>query len=358
MRPEEGGNLATRRVAKAKATGSTARQAASAVSAKQAAGAASSRTGRDSKAGRTGSGAKGAAGKSEGLLHPRRSGPRESSRWESQWARQYENLQKFRRKNADRWPGSSEEYPAGNRLGQWCQRQRDLQERGELSKERAGLLKKVGFSWEKADDRETHWMEQYAYLKEYRKKNPGKWPFAREEFPKGNRLGLWVWRQRQNFARGTLEGDRQGLLEKVNFPLELPDSWTTHLENLAQYRQRHPDRWPKAREEFPKGNRLGLWCHLQRCANKAGKLAPDRVKDLTRLGFLWSVKDFNWERNFNLLKEYKKKVGKKWPVVESTSPAGKRLAYWCSTQRLKRKIGKLDEEKIDRLDRLGFRWES
>ena len=45
-----------------------------------------------------------------------------------------------------------------------------------------------------------HWSGQFAHLQEYRRRYPDSWPFAREEFPKGNRLGLWVWRQRQNIT--------------------------------------------------------------------------------------------------------------------------------------------------------------
>ena len=278
------------------------------------------------------------------------------TRWDEQWMRQYEHLVRFRAKFKGTWPATLEEFPKGNRLGQWTHRQRDLQIRKKLEASRARLLNKISFPWEKTDEREAHWEEQFRYLKEYRKAHPREWPFAREEFPKGNRLGLWVWRQRQNYARKKLEKDRQQALIKIGFPLTLPDSWEGHFQTLKEYRAKHPQRWPKAREEFPAGNRLGLWCHLQRCAYKVNKLLPARISKLNRIGFLWSVKNVGWTRYYEMLKDYKKKNPGKWPALEAAVLEDKKLISWCSAQRHKRKTRRLDKEKTDLLNKIGFRW--
>lgn len=279
-----------------------------------------------------------------------------ATRWDEQWVRQYGHLARFRAKHKQSWPSTLEEFPKGNRLGQWVHRQRDLQSRKKLTQGRLKLLNKIGFPWEKTDERESHWNEQLQYLKGYRKANPGEWPFAREEFPKGNRLGLWVWRQRQNYARKKLEKVRQQALIKLGFPLVLPDSWEGHFQTLKEYRVKHTQRWPKAREEFPAGNRLGLWCHLQRCAYKVDKLLPERVTKLNRVGFLWSVKNLGWMRYYEQLKDYKKKNPGKWPALEAAALQDKKLISWCSAQRHKKKLKKLDREKTELLNKLGFRW--
>jgi DNA-binding transcriptional MerR regulator len=277
------------------------------------------------------------------------------TRWDSQWQTQYEHLLKFHAKTKA-WPKVTTEFPAGNRIGQWVNRQRDLFERGELSADRIKLLRKAGFSWGKVDERASHWDEQFQNLLTFRKTNRTRWPFAREDFPKGNRLGLWVWRQRQAEQRGQLPEERRKQLEKIKFPFELPDAWEQHYETLKNYRVKSPDQWPKAREEFPKGNRLGLWCHLQRCAHKAGTLAKPRIKALEKLGFQWSVKNVSWMRFYNLLKDYKKANPKRWPVLDAGLLTDRRLIAWCSTQRHKYKVGKLDAEKSAMLERLKFRW--
>jgi hypothetical protein len=280
----------------------------------------------------------------------------DGTRWDALWAKQLGYLIKFRSKNKDRWPRALEEFPAGNRLGQWVLRQRDLKERGELDGDRETQLTKLNFGWEKVDERESHWDGQYEYLIEFRKKNPKRWPFAREVYPKGNRLGLWVWRQRQNHAQKTMTKERRAQLEKIGFPLVLPDAWEEHFETLRQYRQKNPKSWPKAREEFPKGNRLGLWCHLQRCAQKVDKLDNSRTKKLEKIGFQWSVKNVSWTRYFDMLKDYKKKNARRWPVLEASLLEDRRLIAWCSTQRNKYKNGKLEASHIAQLEKLGFRW--
>lgn len=277
------------------------------------------------------------------------------TRWDVQWEKQLSHLVRFKERYG-RWPKASEDFPKNNRLGLWANRQRDLRERGELASARVSMLQKAGFDWKKTDARGMHWDEQYAHLLEFRRRHRGKWPIAREEFPKGNRLGLWVWRQRQAAAARTLPRKRRQLLEKINFPFELPDSWEEHYKTLKQYRAKHPNRWPKAREEFPKGNRLGLWCHLQRCAHKAGTLDPERVSKLDKIGFQWSVKHVSWMRFYEALKEYKKSNPRKWPVLQATALKDRRLIAWCSIQRGKKRAGKLDSDKIAMLDKIGFRW--
>jgi hypothetical protein len=278
-----------------------------------------------------------------------------STRWDAQWKKQLSYLVKFQERHG-RWPKASEDFPKDNRLGQWSNRQRDLRDRGLLDGDRVKALRDAGFHWDKPDARAMHWNDQFRYLIEFRKKNSDSWPYARQEFPKGNRLGLWVWRQRQAFAAHKLPKRRRESLEKIHFPFELPDSWETHYLTLKQYRAKHPNRWPKAREEFPTGNRLGLWCHLQRCAYKADKLLPERASKLDKVGFQWSVKQVSWMRFFELLKEYKRLNPKKWPVLEASALKDRRLIAWCSTQRHKRKIGKLEKSQIAALDGLGFRW--
>ena len=277
------------------------------------------------------------------------------TRWDTQWDKQLSHLIKFHERNG-RWPKASEDFPKNNRLGQWANRQRDLHARGLLDSERVKALRQADFRWQKSDARAMHWGDQYQHLLEFRKKNPDSWPFARQEFPKGNRLGLWVWRQRQGSASRKLTKKRRDMLERIRFPFELPDNWEGHYQTLRQYRVKNPNRWPKAREEFPKGNRLGLWAHLQRCAYKMEKLLPERVSKLERIGFQWSVKEVSWNRFFDLLKTYKKQNPAKWPVLEATALQDRRLIAWCSTQRHKRKIGKLDKNHIAQLDALGFRW--
>src|SRR5690606_32317850 len=92
------------------------------------------------------------------------------TRWDAQWDKQLSHLVKFHDKHG-RWPKASEEFPKGNRIGLWANRQRDLRERGELDTQRVAALQKAGFEWNKTDARGMHWDEQYAHLIEFRRRN-------------------------------------------------------------------------------------------------------------------------------------------------------------------------------------------
>lgn len=210
--------------------------------------------------------------------------------WDSRWNEQFEQVQAFLKKNGGRWPKAGARQAAETRLGQWCQRQREKKDAGALSKERIALLRQAGFTWDKPDLRGGNWKDQYQSLIAYRKSSPDSWPRAREDFPKGNRLGLWAWRQRQSFQAGELSKERAGLLKKIGFPLALPEVWQEQFKRLKEFRRKNGGRWPKAREEYPEGNRLGLWCHLQRTAYKAGKLKDDRLEQMEKIGFPFSVR--------------------------------------------------------------------
>lgn len=93
-----------------------------------------------------------------------------ATRWDEQWMRQYAILSRYRVKHKEGWPSTLEEFPKGNRLGQWVHRQRDLYNGKKLSADRVKQLNRIGFVWDKTDEREGHWMEQIRFLKEFRKK--------------------------------------------------------------------------------------------------------------------------------------------------------------------------------------------
>ncbi len=137
------------------------------------------------------------------------------------------------------------------------------------------------------DKRESRWNRQFDLLKKFIAKNPGKLPKSREEFPKGNNLGLWLFHQRESFSRGTLLKLRSEQLKKAGVALVLPDRWEDQYENLLQFLKKFPERWPKVREEFPKGNNIGFWCHKQRQDKKRGKLTKDKLAKLNKIKFFW-----------------------------------------------------------------------
>jgi len=97
---------------------------------------------------------------------------------------------------------------------------------------------------------------------------------------------------------------------------------------------------------------LGQWVGAQRTLRKKGKLDTKKFKRLNELGFVWDPTEQTWEARFQELVAYKQEHGN--CLVPQSWAENKQLATWVNKQRSKK--GKLDAEKIKRLDDLGFVW--
>jgi hypothetical protein len=103
------------------------------------------------------------------------------------------------------------------------------------------------------------------------------------------------------------------------------------------------------------GYPLGSWVKGQREAKVEGRLAPERVRRLDDLGFVWDVNSFSWEQGFASLKAYKEEHGD-CLVVKGFKYDGYPLGGWIGSQREAKVEGRLAPERVRRLDDLGFVW--
>lgn len=95
------------------------------------------------------------------------------------------------------------------------------------------------------------------------------------------------------------------------------------------------------------------------------KLSQDRIKRLEEIGFTWHsvITDKAFEKRCSELIAFKKQFGH--CKVPYTYPANPPLGYWCSSLRIARKkihTGKkttvnMCQDRIDRLDEIGFEWQ-
>jgi hypothetical protein len=95
----------------------------------------------------------------------------------------------------------------------------------------------------------------------------------------------------------------------------------------------------------------------QRRFGKRGKLSKDRVAQLNGIGFTWVVLENPrpWDESFEMLKAYKEEYGH-CRVTDSVEFRGVKLGIWVATQRRSHKKGELSEEKVARLNEIGFTW--
>jgi hypothetical protein len=123
---------------------------------------------------------------------------------------------------------------------------------------------------------------------------------------------------------------------------ELIPSWEKRFAELVVYKEIH------GHCNVPQTyGPLGLWGNEQR--QHKGRLSSEQVARLEAIGFCWNPLEAAWEKMFALLVAYKEIHGD-CNVPRSHGPLGS----WCNQQRYKK--GQLSEERIARLEAIGFCW--
>lgn len=244
------------------------------------------------------------------------------------WQVMYERLLDYRLTEDD-WPSATD-----GKLGLWCHTQRMSKKRGTLSVERVEQLDAIGFAWEQQD---SHWSLQYDRLKSFYVRE-GRWPKRGE-----GALGTWCNTQRQARKRGRLTKERIRRLDALGFiwDYDLDEQWHRQYVLLEAFVTTH-DRFPKAAE-----GSLGSWCVTQRKMRRQGELEGERVRLLEALGFPWSAENV-WTEHFNRLKAFHATEGR-WPGSREG-----RLGSWCFVQKRLYRQGKLSDERVRKLQEIGF----
>jgi len=105
------------------------------------------------------------------------------------------------------------------------------------------------------------------------------------------------------------------------------------------------------------GHSLSNWVGTQRKEYKKGKLDAERIQRLEELGFVWDPFAENFENYFAALVKYKEEFGHLRVAAPHKTHDGLALGAWVGSLRQNYKQGKLDAERIRRLDEIGFLWE-
>jgi superfamily II DNA or RNA helicase len=239
--------------------------------------------------------------------------------------------------------------PQNQPLGTWVNNLRNARKRGILRVDYIERLNKIGFVWDPYDEQ---WERMFAALNKYKSiygncNVPYRWPENRQ-------LGIWVSRQRRAKKSGKLDAECIERLAQLGFLWDISEtSWEDMFAALVEYKNTFghcnvPNRW----DNNPK---LGKWVHNQRQSKKRGELSKGCIRKLNELGFVWNILDENWNEMFSHLAEYKNRHGncdvpKKW----KDNP---KLANWVCKQRFDRKNRNLSDERIRKLNKIGFSWE-
>jgi hypothetical protein len=184
-------------------------------------------------------------------------------------------------------------------------------------------------------------------------------------------LYAWQKKQRQRHAASGLHFKQLkklrsiGALQKLTGAAEyFNEMWEESFERLQRFQKRFghcnvPARWQE-------DEKLGAWVYTQRAQYKKGRLQPERVKRLEKLGIAWRLgledKKFissgshyqrhekSWDRFFKKIQKWKKNSFFVPDGVDET------LRRWTITQRTYHRKGTLRPDRERRLERIGFPW--
>lgn len=264
----------------------------------------------------------------------------------SSWDERYGELVRFREKHGHcNVPDTFLENP---RLGSWVGIQRSYFKKNKLSQDKIEKLNLVGFLWNPFD---AAWNEMFNALYEF-KQSTGHLEVWMAPV-RNERLCTWVQKQRQNFSKNKLAPQYIKKLEEIGFvwnPLIV--AWEDMFLELSKFKQEHGH--CNVKQKYPRNPQLATWVNTQRDQYKEGKCLPERIKRLEELGFVWDTNIAAWENKFLELCKFKDKNG------HCNVPSGyldnPRLATWITTQRSDYKDGRISLNRRERLEKIGFEW--
>ena len=150
-----------------------------------------------------------------------------------------------------------------------------------------------------------------------------------------------------------MDPERKRLLVSLGFELDpLESRWLLFFEELIAFKNIH------GHLEIPREKaELYEWAMDQRERYKSNKLGTDRTAKLNEAGFIWDVKEYQWQKSFAYLLEFNDEHGH-CLVPRYFEQDGFKLGMWVKSQRNSYKAGTLSAEKEALLNSVGFVWDT
>lgn len=155
----------------------------------------------------------------------------------------------------------------------------------------------------KKQARTVSWEERYSELEEFCKHHGHCNVMPSSSSKHINSLASWVTRNRRQAS--SLDPERVQKLNALNFIWSKADyQWQTRFQELLDYRDEFGD------FNVPvKYKTLGQWAIKQRKQYKENTLAPNRLEKLQSIGFVWDIREWQFQTNLDKLRQFKETHG-------------------------------------------------
>ena len=159
--------------------------------------------------------------------------------------------------------------------------------------------------------------------------------------------------------------DCRRLFEQLEGSLHI--EWEEYYQAAVQYREEHGDLLIPQRYVTEDGCRLGQWLSNLRTRYRELRdedmtgAALEQIQRLESIGMEWNTHETRWDMYFSAAERYYRKHGDLMVPRGYQTEDGLKPGLWISNQRSKRKQkvrGRLTDEQIHRLSRIGMAWDS
>ena len=236
-------------------------------------------------------------------------------------------------------------------LGGWVSHQRGLFRRGKLSEEKIIRLNKLRFIW----DAKIDVIERAIVALKSFKSRTGHLKVPRGHIENGFELGAWCSSRRMQHVRDKTPPALRRRLQEIGFELEPHDAVFDRACGLLEAFIQEYGHSLVPRDYKVAGFSLGSWVIGIRSRRIKGQVTTDRINELDRLGFVWSVLDQKWAQLLLAFRTFKDREGHLSVPLrhrEGEIPLGARLNYLRSAKR----VGSLTKAQIRDLETLGIDW--
>lgn len=279
------------------------------------------------------------------------------SKFDYYWENNYNEAAKYYRENGDLLVSDNYISDRGIRLGSWISRLRKLRNgqcKGTpLTNEQIERLNKIGMVWEYNNDR--RWDDAYDEAKKYYKQNGNLIVPSAYKTESGFTLGQWVQNQRKYYKKGMLNESRILLLNKINMIWDMPDPWLFRYKLVKDYYDRNGNT-SISQKVIVDGVWIGKWIVSQKKLYDLGiRLTKEqrRLLEILPLEQI-SCKDRAWLDVYNDALDFYKKYNNLRVPPNYRGSSGKLLSDWIFRQRSAYKKGKLTNEQIEMVKRIGI----
>jgi hypothetical protein len=269
----------------------------------------------------------------------------------SRWDHNYNLLLDYVKENGTALVPYSHVCSTGEKLGVWVCVQRRQHKKGELPLKQQLFLETVsGWRWV------SPWDNNYMLLKKYVKENGTALVPYSHVCSTGEKLGVWVCRQRSQ--RNKISSERQKLLESIpewSWDAQI-DSWNRNYDLLFDYVKENGTVIVPRTYTTPGGEKLGVWVGNQLSRQKA---MPQKRKNLLEVipGWTWTPTSSSWHCNYDLLLDYVKYNGTALVPHNYICSGGEKLGAWVGTQQSMQRLGKMPSERQKLLEAIpGWTW--